>query len=50
MKALYTINHLLCHDKKIVESYFGILENMLRELLQKTNLYIIFLLDVVVCC
>jgi hypothetical protein len=40
----------LLHNKNVVENYFKILKKMLKELLRKTNLNIIFLLDVVIYC
>jgi hypothetical protein len=40
----------LLHNKNVVENYFKILKKMFKELLQKTNLNIIFLLDVVLYC
>jgi len=41
----------LFHEKNVIENYFKFLKKMLKELLQKTNLNIIFLLDVVdYCC
>jgi hypothetical protein len=47
-EALY--NPQLCQGRIMVENSFGISKKMFKELLLKTNLHIVFLLDVVVCC
>jgi hypothetical protein len=48
IEALY--NHRLSYDKSVVENPFEILKNMFKELLQKTNLHILSLPNIVVSC
>jgi hypothetical protein len=48
LEALY--NPQLCQGRILVEFFFEILKKMFKELLLKTNLHIVFLFDVVMCC
>ncbi len=43
-------NKKLCDARIVVENNFGILKKIFKELLIKSNLNVLFLLDVVVCC
>jgi hypothetical protein len=43
-------NRQFSREASVVENSFGILKKSFRELLLKTNLHVIFLLSVVVCC
>jgi hypothetical protein len=47
LKVLY--NQRLSHAKIVVENNFGILKKTLKELAIKSNLNVLFLLDVVIC-
>jgi hypothetical protein len=40
----------LCRGKSFIENSFGILKKTCKELILKTNLHVLFILDVVVCC
>jgi hypothetical protein len=42
-------NKQLCQARSVVENSFGILKKSFRKLLLKSNLNILFLLDVVLC-
>jgi len=48
LEALYKKH--LSQGRSVVENSFGILRMSFRELLLKTNLHVLFLLDVVICC
>jgi hypothetical protein len=43
-------NKQLFHERVVVENNFDILKKIFKELLIKSNLNVLFLLDVVVCC
>jgi hypothetical protein len=43
-------NKQLCQGRSVIENSFGILKKTFRKLLLKTNLHVVFILDVVVCC
>jgi hypothetical protein len=43
-------NKQLFHERVVVENSFNILKKIFKELLIKSNLNVLFLLDVVVCC
>jgi hypothetical protein len=40
----------LSHSRVVLENNFGILKKTFKELLIKSNLNVLFFLDVVVCC
>jgi len=43
-------NKQLFHERVVVENNVDILKKIFKELLIKSNLNVLFLLDVVVCC
>jgi hypothetical protein len=43
-------NKQLSHARITIENNFGILKKIFKELLIKSNLNVLFLLDVVICC
>jgi len=47
--AIRLYNKQLSHSKVVLENNFGILKKTFKELLIKSNLNVLFLLDVVIC-